>query len=120
MGGRVSNVGGWDYERMPWVCCRRRNPGGVWTPVKGRCDVHSQVPFSDGSNYILDVALDRSIKNDHFLALPLALNMTHLLLLHVKSPRIGLQNEKGMPPFWKKMASYILDVAGFLSEFLLA
>ena len=51
--------------------------GEVWTPVKGRYDVHSQVPFSDGSNHILDVALDRSIKNDHFLALPLALNMTH-------------------------------------------
>ena len=51
--------------------------GGVWTPLKGRHDVHSQVPFSDGSNHILDVALDRSIKNDRFLALPLALNMTH-------------------------------------------
>ena len=51
--------------------------GEVWTPVKGRYDVHSQVPFSDWSNYILDVALDRSIKNDPFLALPLALNMTH-------------------------------------------
>ena len=79
------------------------NPGGVWTPLKGRHDVHSQVPFSDWSNHILDVALDRSIKNGRFLALPLVPNMTHASVRAEMgtSPRpFGRPREPSSTPTW--------------------